>query len=91
MLRGLFVTGTDTGVGKTVVSAAVLVRYRPIGSLRYWKPIQTGTAQDDDTAEVRRLASCTETETLDIGIRLSTPVSPTWRRSVRGRRSGCVR
>ena len=76
MLRGLFVTGTDTGVGKTAVSAAVLVRYRPIGSLRYWKPIQTGTAHDDDTAEVKRLASCSKTETLDIGIRLSNPVSP---------------
>ena len=76
MLRGLFVTGTDTGVGKTAVSAAMLVRYRPIGSLRYWKPIQTGTPRDDDTAEVRRLASCSETETLDIGIRLSNPVSP---------------
>ena len=76
MLRGVFVTGTDTGVGKTAVSAAMLVRYRPIGSLRYWKPIQTGTPGDDDTAEVRRLASCSETETLDIGIRLSNPVSP---------------
>ncbi|MEE8129929.1 MAG: dethiobiotin synthase [Vicinamibacterales bacterium] len=76
MLRGLFVTGTDTGVGKTAVSAAMLVRYRPLGSVRYWKPIQTGTPRDDDTAEVRRLASCSETETLDIGIRLSNPVSP---------------
>ena len=76
MLRGLFVTGTDTGVGKTAVSAAVLVRYRPLGSLRYWKPIQTGTEQDDDTADVRHLASCRETETLDSGIRLPNPVSP---------------
>ena len=76
MLRGLFVTGTDTGVGKTAVSAALLVRYRQIGSLRYWKPIQTGTEQDDDTAEVRRLAGCRETEMLDTGIRLPNPVSP---------------
>ncbi len=39
----LIVTGTDTDVGKTVVSAILLARY---GSLRhpvgYWKPIATG-------------------------------------------------
>ena len=47
MLRGLFVTGTDTGVGKTVVSAALMHRYRAMVSLRYWKPIQTGIDTDD--------------------------------------------
>ena len=41
-MRGLFVTGTDTNVGKTVVSAAMLLRYRHEASLRYWKPVQTG-------------------------------------------------
>ena len=55
--RGLFVTGTDTGVGKTVVSAALLIRYGGELPLRYWKPIQTGVPPDDDTAEVRRLAA----------------------------------
>ena len=72
MLRGLFVTGTDTNVGKTVVSAALLHRYRDIASLRYWKPVQTGIEQDDDTAEVERLAAC---ETV-AGMRLRHPVSP---------------
>jgi dethiobiotin synthetase len=75
MLRGLFVTGTDTGVGKTVVSAALFHRYRP-ARLRYWKPIQTGIEQDDDTAEVRRLAACRDDEIFDEGIRLPHPVSP---------------
>ena len=75
MLRGLFVTGTDTGVGKTVASAALLHRYRP-ARVRYWKPIQTGIEQDDDTAEVRRLAACPEDEILDEGFRLPNPVSP---------------
>jgi dethiobiotin synthase len=76
MLRGLFVTGTDTGIGKTVTCAALLHRYRPSVSLRYWKPIQTGIEQDDDTAEVRRLAACREQEVLAEGIRLHCPVSP---------------
>ena len=71
-MRGWFVTGTDTGVGKTVLSAALMLRH-PGGC--YWKPIQTGTHHDtgDDTAEVRRLSGG---QVLDEGIRLPDPVSP---------------
>jgi dethiobiotin synthetase len=76
MLRGLFVTGTDTGVGKTVVSAALMHRYRRGIPLRYWKPIQTGIEQDDDTAEVERLGDCRSEEIQRAGIRLRHPVSP---------------
>jgi dethiobiotin synthetase len=74
--RGLFVTGTDTGVGKTVVSAALLLRYRARFALRYWKPIQTGIEQDDDTADVRRLAACEPGDVREDGVRLRHPVSP---------------
>ena len=76
MLRGLFVTGTDTGVGKTAVSAAVLHRYRRRVRLRYWKPIQTGIENDDDSAEVRGLTRGLGSEVLDDGVRLRQPVSP---------------
>jgi dethiobiotin synthetase len=76
MYRGLFVTGTDTNVGKTVVCAALFHRYRARSSLRYWKPIQTGIEQDDDTANVRQLGACEEEELLCEGIRLPRPVSP---------------
>ena len=76
-LQGIFVTGTDTGVGKTVVSAALLLRYREmVPRLRYWKPVQTGMEQDDDTAYVRQLTGCGDEEVLDAGIRLPRPVSP---------------
>lgn len=55
-MRGLFVTGTDTGVGKTVAAAALMLRYGDASRrLRYWKPIQTGIEHDDDTATVREL------------------------------------
>jgi dethiobiotin synthase len=74
--RGLFVTGTDTGIGKTVVSAALMHRYRLAVALRYWKPIQTGIEQDDDTAEVERLGACGAEELETTGIRLPRPVSP---------------
>jgi dethiobiotin synthetase len=76
MLRGLFVTGTDTGVGKTIVSAALMHRYRTVVPLRYWKPIQTGIEQDDDTADVERLGRCSAGEIRRTGIRLPRPVSP---------------
>jgi dethiobiotin synthase len=67
-VRGLFVTGTDTNVGKTVLSAALMVRYP---QACYWKPIQTGL--DDDTREVGRLSGG---EVWDEGIRHPDPVSP---------------
>jgi dethiobiotin synthase len=74
--RGLFITGTDTNVGKTVVAAALLLRYGRQVPLRYWKPIQTGIEQDDDTAEVVRLSGCPRTSAFDAGVRLPRPVSP---------------
>lgn len=46
----IVVTGTDTGVGKTVVSAAVCA----IGARPYVKVAQTG--DEDDATEVARLA-----------------------------------
>jgi dethiobiotin synthetase len=45
MTRIRFVTGTDTGVGKTVVSAVLAKRAQQDGaSVRYVKPVQTGIA-----------------------------------------------
>ncbi|WP_419729561.1 dethiobiotin synthase [Lichenicola sp.] len=47
---GVFVTGTDTGIGKTLVSACLV---RAWGA-EYWKPLQTGLDQDPgDSAVVR--------------------------------------
>lgn len=76
-MSGLFVTGTDTGVGKTVASAALLHRLRAVGTpARYWKPIQTGIEDDDDTAAVARLSGCGPAGVLDAGVRLRRPLSP---------------
>jgi dethiobiotin synthase len=76
VVRGLFVTGTDTSVGKTVVSAALMHRFGREALLRYWKPIQTGIEQDDDTAEVVRLGECQREDVIDAGVRLQRPLSP---------------
>lgn len=47
MGRGFFITATDTGVGKTVIAAALLCAIRSLG-LRpgAMKPIETGCARD---------------------------------------------
>ena len=51
--KGVFVTGTDTGVGKSF-AAACLVR---AWNAAYWKPVQTGLDDDPggDSATVSRL------------------------------------
>ena len=58
-----------------MVSAALLCRYRGL-PIKYWKPIQTGIEQDDDSAEVQRLSTCGPGRVLNEGIRLPHPVSP---------------
>lgn len=54
-------TGTDTGVGKTVTTAALACAARQAGlDVAVSKPVQTGTIDgDDDLGEVRRLSGVT--------------------------------
>jgi dethiobiotin synthetase len=61
-LTVLVVTGTSTGVGKTVVTAALACHARQAGlDVAVCKPVQTGTADgDDDLAEVARLSGVAE-------------------------------
>jgi dethiobiotin synthetase len=47
-MRGCFVTGTDTGAGKTVVAAAIVAALRARGtSVAAFKPVVTGTDDVD--------------------------------------------
>ena len=57
----LVVTGTDTGVGKTVTTAALACAARLAGlDVAVCKPVQTGAADgDDDLREVGRLSGVT--------------------------------
>ena len=81
MSRVLFVTGTDTGVGKTVVTAALAAR--ATGAVAVVKPAQTGVAADEpgDLQEIERLTGLTD---LHEGIRLLDPLAP----ATAGRRQG---
>ncbi len=58
----LVVTGTGTGVGKTVVTAVLACHALQAGlDVAVCKPVQTGTdIGDDDLAEVARLSGVTE-------------------------------
>ena len=58
----LVVTGTGTGVGKTIATAALACSARQAGiDVVVCKPVQTGTdSGDDDLAEVARLSGITE-------------------------------
>ena len=57
----VIVTGTGTGVGKTVATAALASHARAAAiDVAVCKPVQTGGADDDDLAEVRRLSGVTE-------------------------------
>ncbi len=70
---GIFVTGTDTGVGKTVAAACLARAWRA----GYWKPVQTGAATtDDDTATVVALAGVSAERVFAPAYALQAPLSP---------------
>ena len=57
----LVVTGTDTGVGKTMATAALACHARLAGiDVTVCKPVQTGSPRDDDLADVARLSGVTD-------------------------------
>ena len=73
-MNGLFVTGTDTDVGKTVLCAALMAGSS--AQVRYWKPVQTGHGLDDDSDEVARLAQLDPSRVWSHGLRYPLPASP---------------
>lgn len=72
MAKRFFITGTDTGVGKTTISALLCAALDAI----YWKPIQTGIRDGTDRASVLRLAQLPRNRALPETYRFSPPVSP---------------
>lgn len=59
-MKGLFVTGTDTGAGKTVVAAALVAALRAAGvRVAAAKPVVTGTDEPhDEPRDHELLAAC---------------------------------
>ncbi|WP_319444914.1 MULTISPECIES: dethiobiotin synthase [unclassified Mycobacterium] len=71
----LLITGTGTGVGKTIATAALASAARSAGlDVAVCKPVQTGTVDgDDDLAEVGRLSGV---QKLHGGWRYPEPLAP---------------
>jgi dethiobiotin synthetase len=70
--RSVFVTGTDTDVGKTVVAAALTLGL----DAYYWKPIQAGLTPSTDTADVKAWTGLPAERFLPETYRLRQPMSP---------------
>jgi dethiobiotin synthase len=67
MVRGIFITGTGTGVGKTVVTAAVLraARAAAIDAVPF-KPVQTGAAEGPGGLRAPDLEFCLAAAGLEV-------------------------
>jgi dethiobiotin synthetase len=68
----IIVTGTDTGIGKTVFAAGLT---RLLDGC-YWKPVQAGLDGESDSAAVRRLSGLPADRVLPEAWMLTTPASP---------------
>ena len=72
MSKTFVVTGTDTGIGKTVFSAALVQAL----DAHYWKPVQSGLEEETDSELVARLAGAEPVRILPEAWKLKTPASP---------------
>ena len=87
MTQRIVIAGTDTGVGKTIFSAAL------VGALDacYWKPVQSGLDEETDTQTVARLSGVAPEQLLAEAWRLATPVSPHLAARIDGVEIDCAR
>jgi len=68
----IFVTGTDTEVGKTVVSAWLMLHFNAC----YWKPVQAGLAGETDSEKIQQLTECGAGAILPPAYQLPEPLLP---------------
>lgn len=71
-MTGFIVTGTDTGIGKTVFCAALVGAIRGV----YFKPVQAGLDEETDSEVVSRLAALAPERLIPEAYRLRLPASP---------------
>ncbi len=72
MARSCFITGTDTNVGKTVLSALLCAAL----PARYWKPIQTGSIEGTDRKQVIEWTGMSQEQAFPETYIFDDPVSP---------------
>ncbi len=72
--KRIIICGTDTDVGKTIVSSFFVQGLKGI----YWKPIQSGTEEGTDTKTVCNLLGLEPNRYLSERYKFKAPVSPHW-------------
>jgi len=87
MAKGFFITGTDTGVGKTIITAALIKAAHLLGFMACgMKPIETGCKREEfkvkdmlipsDGTFLREIAGTGESIDLITPIRFENPLAP---------------
>ncbi|MEM7651092.1 MAG: dethiobiotin synthase [Pseudomonadota bacterium] len=72
MSNTCIITGTDTGIGKTVVSAMLTLA---LGAT-YWKPVQSGVEGGVDTRAVQKMTGLPNERFLEESYVFTEPLSP---------------
>ena len=83
MSKGYFITGTDTGVGKTVVTALLASMLRQRGlCVGVMKPVETGCPREgdhlapQDSLFLRQISGCTAPQDLVTPYTFAEPLAP---------------
>ena len=79
--KDIFVTGIDTNVGKTVISAILMQALQA----DYWKPIQSGMIEGADVDIVRNLVSNPRSKIYPEAYNFSAPTVPSHAAKLEGR------
>ena len=72
--KRIVICGTDTDVGKTIVSSFFVQGLKAI----YWKPIQSGTEEGTDTKTVCKILGLESHRFIPERYKFTAPVSPHW-------------
>ena len=78
----LIICGTDTDVGKTLISSFFV---RGLKSF-YWKPIQSGIETETDSQSILRLSGIKKEKILKEAYIFEKPVSPHWAAEIDGKK-----
>jgi len=74
--QAFFVAGTGTDIGKTFFSSLFLAKYAKSHQFKYWKPVQTGLSEGNDTAFIQKITNFDDSFFLKTIYEFPHPSSP---------------